>query len=116
MTGRSAAANLWENKDNKGDDMNRTAMWIVGIIVVVVVILCITKYNGLARLDEGLQKQWTPLISVLQPRYNAIPKLVNEIILYNGREDDETKALAKAQKEFAAANDMEGQVKAADKV
>jgi len=96
--------------------MNKPIFWVVGIIVIIIVLLCIFKYNNIAALDEGLAKNWTPLESVLEPRYAEVPKLVNEIILYNGNEDKETKALAEAHKVYEAAGSMSAQVKAADKL
>lgn len=96
--------------------MNKTAVWIIVIIIVMVVGLCIVKYNKIAALDEGLKKSWTPLSSALEPRYDEIPKLVNEVILYTGKEDSTTKTLADAQKKYAAANGMSARVEAAGEV
>ncbi|MBT3182236.1 MAG: hypothetical protein HN337_07005 [Deltaproteobacteria bacterium] len=96
--------------------MNRTIFWVIGIIVAMLVLLCIFKYNSIAELDEGLANAWTPLENVLQPRYDAVPKLVNEVILYTGKEDKETKALADANKDYTSAGGMGAQVKAANKL
>ena len=96
--------------------MKSTSYIVVGIIAAVLVVMCIVKYNGLVTNDESVAKSWPSLVSVLQQRYAAVPKLINSIILYNGHEDSYTKELAAAYKKFQEAGDMQEKVKAADKL
>lgn len=87
---------------------------IIIIIVVVVALLCILKYNTIAGYDEQVENAWSPLVSALDQRYDGVPKLVNEIILYTQHEDDATRALSQAEKKFDAASGMVAKVEAAD--
>lgn len=96
--------------------MKRTTIWIVVIIVVMVLGLCIFKYNTIATKDQSLENAWAPLLNVLQPRYDEVPKFVNEIILYTGKEDDETKKLSSAYKNFKADSGFNGQIEDAGKI
>ncbi|MFA4875576.1 MAG: LemA family protein [bacterium] len=84
--------------------------WILTIVIVAVALLCIYKYNQIVKLDELVKDTWTPLSAQLQQRYDEIPKLVNEVILYTSNEDEQTRALAVAQKAFAAASGMKDKV------
>lgn len=81
--------------------MNKTVAWIIGIIVVLVIIIFIAKFNKLSVYDEALSNAWTPLGNVLGPRYAEVPKLINEVILYTGKEDAETKDLMQKYREYS---------------
>jgi len=96
--------------------MQKTTVWIIIIVVIILLGLCIVKYNTLAGLDEQLESAWTPLTNVLEPRYQQVPKLVNEVILYTGKEDKQTKELADAYKKYSSASGMSGQIEAANKL
>ncbi len=96
--------------------MKGLTSWIIGILVVAVVLLCIYKYNKIVVYDEAVKETWTPLLGQLQQRYDQIPKLVNEIILYTNQEDEQTKSLAAADKKFNSAEGMIDKVKAANAV
>ncbi len=84
------------------------------LILIVALLVGIVLYNKLVSRDETLSKAWTPLQAALQKRYDAVPKLVNEIILYNASEDAQVKALSASYKSFTAAEGMDTQVAAAN--
>jgi LemA protein len=93
----------------------------IGLIVTIIILLmiagvCIVKFNNLVKLDEQVDVTWTPLSAQLQQRYDEVPKLVNEVILYTGREDDLTRKMAESYKTFTAAQGMIDKVKAANDV
>lgn len=93
--------------------MNKTTAWVVGIILVLVIVIFIAKFNKLSVYDEALSNAWTPLGNVLGPRYAEVPKLINEVILYTGREDAETKDLMQKYRELTAAKDAPEQLETA---
>ena len=87
---------------------------IVILIALIVATVCIVKFNAIIKIDEAVDITWTPLSAQLQQRYDEVPKLVNEVILYTGHEDDLTRTLATAYKNFNATNNMIDKVKAAN--
>lgn len=96
-----------------GETMKNYATSII-LILIVVLLVGIVLYNKLVSRDETLSRAWTPLLGALQKRYDAVPKLVNEIILYNANEDDQVRSLAASYKAFSAAQGMDAQVTAAN--
>ena len=96
--------------------MKRSTFWVLAIAVVVLAIMCVSKYNELSVLDEGLEKQWAPLVNVLTPRYTQVPDLVNEVILYNGKKDEVVHNLATAYKHFNESSSISSQVAAANRI
>lgn len=87
---------------------------IIILIVAIVALMFIVKFNNLVTLREAVNSAWTPLVAQLNQRYDEIPKLVNETILYTTTEDAATHALASAQKEFTAATSMTDKAKTAN--
>jgi len=57
---------------------NRT--WIIiGVIVVLVILWGVQKYNGFVALEEGVTGQWANVENVYQRRGDLIPNLVNTV-------------------------------------
>ena len=52
---------------------------IIGVILLVIVLWGVGKYNKLIRLDEGVDAQWANIETVLQRRFDLIPNLVNTV-------------------------------------
>ena len=96
--------------------IQKSTVTILIIVAVIIALLCITKYNAISTLDEAVDKSWSPLVSALQQRYDGVPKLVNEVILYTSQDDSTTKALAESDKAFNSAEGREDKVKAANVV
>lgn len=96
--------------------MSRTTFWVVLILVAIVLGAAVHEFNTLTKIDERRQAAWTPLENVLKARYDLVPKLVTEIILYTGTEDPETKKLADNRKKFLGADDFPELVATADQL
>ena len=94
--------------------MKRSTFWITIIIVAVVLGIAIAKFNGLSRFDEKRELAWTPLENVLKARYDLVPKLLNVVILYSGKEDPETKKIAGLRKQYGETRAFPEIVVAAD--
>ena len=87
---------------------------LIAIPILFIISLCVLKYGKLVNLDKGVRGAWSPLVNVLDKRYDEIPKLAEEITFYSGKEDEEAKDLAEAQKKFARAQRVSQKIKAAD--
>ena len=96
--------------------MQKSTVTILIIVAVIIALLCIAKYNKIATLDEAVDKTWAPLESSLQQRYDGVPKLVNEVILYTSHEDSTIKALSAADKKFDSVSSREDKAEAANNV
>jgi LemA protein len=96
--------------------MKRSTIWILAIVVAMLAGLCIVKYNALATNDQALENAWAPLQNILRPRYDAVPKYVNEVILYTGKGDSTTKSLSETYKEFQEARNYEDQIRSANRI
>jgi LemA protein len=94
--------------------MHRLALWLVVIIVALLLIMGIFKYNKMAAYDEGLEKAWNPLLNVLVPRYEEVPPIVDFVVMYNNGGNADTKALTDGYKLFKEAEGFKAKAKAAD--
>ena len=86
------------------------------IIAIVVVILCIAKYNTLSVNDEAVETAWSPLSSIMQERYDVVPKLVSSVVRYTGKRDEYTKALTNTYNNFNSASGIANKVDAANAI
>ncbi len=100
--------------------MNR-AWWsgtgaIIIIIAVVIALLCISKYNTISELDEKVETTWSPLVSVMQKRYDIVPKLVSAVVRYTGKRDDAVKTLTATYDRWKAEKGIPDRVEAASAI
>ncbi|MCK5068521.1 MAG: LemA family protein [Bacteroidales bacterium] len=66
---------------------NRT--WIyIGVIVLLVVLWGVKRYNGFVTLEEGVTGQWANVENVYQRRVDLIPNLVNTVKGYAEHEQE----------------------------
>ena len=87
---------------------------IILIVAIIVALLCITKYNKLSVNDEAVETQWSPLSSIMQERYDVVPKLVSSVVRYTGKRDEYTKNLTAAYNNFISASGISDKVNAAN--
>ncbi len=80
--------------------MKGTTFWGAVLVVAVLLGVFIYKFNSLSSLDEKRELAWTPLENVLKARYDLVPKLVNVVIMYAGKEDDEMRKLAGLRRQY----------------
>jgi LemA protein len=66
---------------------NRT--WIyIGVIVLLVILWGVKRYNGFVTLEEGVTGQWANVENVYQRRADLIPNLVNTVKGYAEHEQE----------------------------
>lgn len=74
------------------------ALWIIIAVIVLLVIIFATMYNGLVRLNVRADEAWSDITVQLKRRADLIPNLVNTVKGYAAHEkgvfDDVTKARA----------------------
>lgn len=86
----------------------------LGIIAVVILILMVligfSSYNGLVAMDENVNKKWSDLGSLLQRRYDLIPNLVATTKGYALHEKEVIQSVADARAKLGGARTLDQQV------
>lgn len=77
----------------------RLGLVITLVVVCVIVIWCVTGYNGLVSMDEGVQNKWADVETQYQRRADLIPNLVNTVKGYAAHEKETLEGVVKARSE-----------------
>lgn len=74
--------------------------WIIaGAIVVILLLWCVTGYNGLVSMDEQVAGKWANIETQYQRRADLIPNLVNTVKGYATHEKTTLENVVKARSE-----------------
>lgn len=74
--------------------------WIIaGAIVVILLLWCVTGYNGLVSMDEQVAGKWANIETQYQRRADLIPNLVNTVKGYATHEKTTLENVIKARSE-----------------
>lgn len=68
-------------------------------VVFVIVAWCVSGYNGLVQMDEGVQNKWADVETQYQRRADLIPNLVNSVKGYAAHEKETLSEVVKARSE-----------------
>ena len=68
-------------------------------IIAIAVMWCISGYNGLVSMDEGVQNKWADVETQYQRRADLIPNLVNTVKGYAAHEKETLESVVKARSE-----------------
>lgn len=68
-------------------------------IIAIAVMWCISGYNGLVSMDEGVQNKWADVETQYQRRADLIPNLVNTVKGYAAHEKETLEGVVKARSE-----------------
>lgn len=79
-------------KKNKG-------MVITLAVIAVIALWCISAYNGMVGMDEGVQGKWADVETQYQRRSDLIPNLVNTVKGYAAHEKETLAAVVQARSE-----------------
>lgn len=72
-------------------------LWIPLVLVVVVIAVLFSGYNGLVKDEESVNGEWSQVQTQLQRRSELIPNLVSTVKAYAAQEQEIFTALAEAR-------------------
>ena len=81
----------------------KKTMWIVIGVLALVLVFCISSYNGLVSLNENVDGKWGQVENQLQRRADLIPNLVNTVKGYAAHEQQVIAAVTEARAKLAGA-------------
>ena len=70
---------------------------IVGAVVVILLLWCVTGYNGLVSMDEQVAGKWANVETQYQRRADLIPNLVNTVKGYATHEQETLEGVIEAR-------------------
>ena len=77
----------------------RLGLVITLVVACVIAVWCVTGYNGLVSMDEGVQNKWADVETQYQRRADLIPNLVNTVKGYTAHEKETLEGVVKARSE-----------------
>lgn len=89
----------------------------IGIIVIILVVLSllfIPKYNSLVTAEEGVDSKWAQVENQLQRRYDLIPNLVESVKGYANHEKEVIASITDARAQMGSAQSPKEQAVAND--
>ncbi|WP_320939383.1 LemA family protein [Lysinibacillus capsici] len=87
---------------------------IIVIILVVIALLFIPKYNSLVTAEENVDSKWAQVENQLQRRYDLIPNLVESVKGYANHEQEVIANITEARAQMGNASSPEEQAVAND--
>lgn len=87
---------------------------IIVIILVVIALLFIPKYNSLVTSEENVDSKWAQVENQLQRRYDLIPNLVESVKGYANHEQEVIASITEARAQMGSASSPEEQAVAND--
>ena len=87
---------------------------IIVIILVVIALLFIPKYNSLVTAEENVDSKWAQVENQLQRRYDMIPNLVESVTGYANHEQEVIANITEARAQMGSASSPEEQAVAND--
>lgn len=98
--------------------MNKTLLWLVGIVVIVLLIFgfVVGTYNNLVAIDQDVKQSWAQVENQLQRRYDLIPNLVETAKGYAKHEKETFENIAAARSAWANAQNTSQKVTAANQL
>ncbi|MEQ6856116.1 LemA family protein [Lysinibacillus capsici] len=87
---------------------------IIVIILVVIALLFIPKYNSLVTAEENVDSKWAQVENQLQRRYDLIPNLVESVKGYANHEQEVIANITEARAQMRSASSPEEQAVAND--
>jgi LemA protein len=85
---------------------------VIAVIVVLMVVSVVGKYNSLVELETGVDARWAQVENQLQRRADLIPNLVNTVKGYASHEERVFTDIADARARLLGARSPEAQMEA----
>jgi LemA protein len=95
--------------------MGKTALVILGVILLFVLIFggwALSSYNGLVKLGNAVDTQWSQVENQMQRRADLIPNLVNTVKGFAGQEKEIFTRIAEARSRLLSATTPEQKIEA----
>ncbi len=83
---------------------NRIAGLVIGGVLLVIVVLLVTTYNGLVNKEEKVKLQWNEVQNAYQRRMSLIPNIVNVVKGVSDFEQTTLQKIAEARSKAASVN------------
>lgn len=93
----------------------KKSMWVLAIVAVLV-LYGIVSYNGLVRLNAGVDNQWAQVETQYQRRFDLIPNLVASVKGILKQEQAVFGEIAEARTRYSGATTVSEKVAAANQV
>lgn len=87
---------------------------VIVIILVVIALLFIPKYNSLVTAEENVDSKWAQVENQLQRRFDLIPNLVESVKGYANHEQEVITSITEARAQMGSANSPQEQAVAND--
>lgn len=87
---------------------------VIVIILVVIALLFIPKYNSLVTAEENVDSKWAQVENQLQRRFDLIPNLVESVKGYASHEQEVITNITEARAQMGSANSPQEQAEAND--
>ncbi len=96
---------------------SRNKTWIIVLVVVALLAIWgVSKYNGFVKANEAITAQWSQVENQYQRRFDLIPNLVNTVKGVAGQETSVFTAIAEARTRYSGALTPDEKAKAASQV
>jgi LemA protein len=86
--------------------------WVILIIIVVLVFIAISMYNGLVGKRNRVKNSWSQIDVQLKRRFDLIPNLVETVKGYAGHEKETLEAVVSARTKYLSAKTPEDMMNA----
>lgn len=80
-------------------------LWVILAILVLIILLLISMYNGLIRLKNRVEEAWSDIDVQLKRRYDLIPNLIETVKGYASHERETLENVIKARNEAMSMQD-----------
>lgn len=89
--------------------MKKSLIWIIAVVAVILilVIACVSTYNGLVRSEETVDQYKGDIQTQLQRRIDLVPNLVETVKGYAAHEEEVFTAISDARAAMMSAGTME---------
>lgn len=77
--------------------MKKTTLIIIGAVVALVAVYCISTYNSLAKAEQDVEGAWSNVEAQYQRRSDLIPNLVNTVKGYAAHESETLESVVAAR-------------------
>lgn len=91
-------------------------MWIVLGVIVILILIVVSMYNGLVKLNIRSEEAWSDIDVQLKRRYDLIPNLIEAVKGYAKHEKTIFEEVTKARSEAVSAKNVKTKTEAENKL